>query len=578
MVDKAREETLISCGRMRVVEHKKSLSFQDAQTCIYEDAQALSAVFVELELIALIVTEKKNLESESVVTICPQALSRVTRGRTSLLLHYFSLSLTGSTHSQVSSNVNGALKECDFVQIMHRFVDNIAATSVLVIGKEYCLKILILVSLQESSNNNSSSFRTTLLEMSPQQLLEKVDYGTSTLDLLFVQDATASQGPYIDSAKESILEICHLLKGSKRLREEDGLQVGLIAYRDYDQSGYQEEFLTKSYGFTYDLNKMKSILSELKPAGGGDGPEALGAALDLALSMDGWREDSVKVVVVITDAPPHGLGERDDAFPNGAPGGFDNHDPIALAREMLESGMALLVLACEPTLSEYYYYATDFYKAVTKIAAGAMYPLTDPKLLSAYIIGSVLEGVELQEKSMQYQENLARRFFVDKEPMDKIIKDLHAEMRAAQQKVTTVAAPTIYKTSPESDYNVKAFASSETLAEARSKRLKRVLGRRFTPSYFESTMSTSASMEDFSSLKITVKNTGSDLIKMKTYDSNEQKLSERVIVNNFTYLVDFFLNRPYNFILECGRATKTFSRTFTNAKEEIDVQTIFSLS
>jgi hypothetical protein len=36
----------------------------------------------------------------------------------------------------------------------------------------------------------------------------------------------------------------------------------------------------------------------------------------LALNMN-YRENSVRIVVIISDAPPHGLGEVLDGFPEG---------------------------------------------------------------------------------------------------------------------------------------------------------------------------------------------------------------------------------------------------------------------
>jgi hypothetical protein len=58
---------------------------------------------------------------------------------------------------------------------------------------------------------------------------------------------------------------------------------------------------------------MTQNLAYLTACGGGDGPEAQTAALAEALDMD-WAEDAVKIVVLITDAPPHGLGEDYDGF------------------------------------------------------------------------------------------------------------------------------------------------------------------------------------------------------------------------------------------------------------------------
>ena len=72
-------------------------------------------------------------------------------------------------------------------------------------------------------------------------------------------------------------------------------------------------YVTKTFGFTSDIAVMQKNLSSLVAAGGGDGPEAQTAALAAALDLD-WAEDAIKMVVLITDAPPHGLGESGDGF------------------------------------------------------------------------------------------------------------------------------------------------------------------------------------------------------------------------------------------------------------------------
>jgi hypothetical protein len=62
-----------------------------------------------------------------------------------------------------------------------------------------------------------------------------------------------------------------------------------------------------------DIAMMQKNLSSLVAAGGGDGPEAQTAALAAALDLD-WAEGAIKMVVLITNAPPHGLGGRGDGF------------------------------------------------------------------------------------------------------------------------------------------------------------------------------------------------------------------------------------------------------------------------
>ena len=51
---------------------------------------------------------------------------------------------------------------------------------------------------------------------------------------------------------------------------------------------------------------------------GGDGPEAQAATLSEVLNMD-WRDNAIKIVVLVTGAPLHGIGEDKDSFPEGSP-------------------------------------------------------------------------------------------------------------------------------------------------------------------------------------------------------------------------------------------------------------------
>ena len=70
-------------------------------------------------------------------------------------------------------------------------------------------------------------------------------------------------------------------------------------------------YVTKNFGFSSDISEVHKNLPTLYASGGGDGPEAVTAALAEALNMD-WRPTASKMVVLIADAPPHGIGEYGD--------------------------------------------------------------------------------------------------------------------------------------------------------------------------------------------------------------------------------------------------------------------------
>lgn len=70
------------------------------------------------------------------------------------------------------------------------------------------------------------------------------------------------------------------------------------------------------------------------------------------------------MVVLIADAPPHGIGEDRDGFPKGSPDGklspiyllcgsdlpwmffYQGKDPLAIARRMAEMGITLVPSVC----------------------------------------------------------------------------------------------------------------------------------------------------------------------------------------------------------------------------------------
>ena len=129
-------------------------------------------------------------------------------------------------------------------------------------------------------------------------------------DIVFLQDTTGSQGPYIKAATQAIGGICDKISAASDISKEL-IRFGLIAFRDHPPQ--DNTYVTKPFGFTTDIAVMQKNLSSLVASGGGDGPEAQTAALAAALDLD-WAEGAIKMVVLITDSPPHGLGEQGDGF------------------------------------------------------------------------------------------------------------------------------------------------------------------------------------------------------------------------------------------------------------------------
>lgn len=160
-------------------------------------------------------------------------------------------------------------------------------------------------------------------------------------DIMFVLDASSSMQRYIDQARDRIDTICADIATSGNWDPSD-IRVGLIAFRDHPQPDYQGNtvdygFVSKSYGFRSDVGALRSDLAALKAEGGGDGPEAQCDALDDALNAP-WKDEATKIVILVTDSPPHGIKEYGDKLPNGCPS-------RECARSILQLPMLTLVMA-----------------------------------------------------------------------------------------------------------------------------------------------------------------------------------------------------------------------------------------
>ncbi|KAK7681575.1 hypothetical protein QCA50_015308 [Cerrena zonata] len=302
--------------------------------------------------------------------------------------------------------------------------------------------------------------------------------GRKMLDLVFVQDCTGSQGSYIMSATKNIQAICQHIYESGKLQAAEDLRIGLVAYRDHPPQDHT--YVTKNFGFSSDINKVEKDLSSLYASGGGDGPEAVTAALAEALNME-WRPEASKMIVLIADAPSHGIGEYGDGFDDGSP---DGNDPLVLARTMASRGITLFFVACEPALSGYQY-AADFFQALTNITSGLMLPLTTADLLTHAIVGSVLENLDMERLIREVGQAVSQRILGNNESVDDVARELHERLLLRNESTKKVVIESIYRESAESKHNVEVYTNAPSLHEARPL-LKKVMGTRFTEKYLHS--------------------------------------------------------------------------------------------
>jgi Mg-chelatase subunit ChlD len=116
------------------------------------------------------------------------------------------------------------------------------------------------------------------------------------LDLLLTLDATGSMSDEMNFLKAELTGIMDRVRqGSPGL----DIHVGLIVYRDTGDS-----YVIREFPFTNNIDAFKESLSAQSAQGGGDMPEAMQDAMTAGLKFD-WRDDAVKVNMLVADAPPH---------------------------------------------------------------------------------------------------------------------------------------------------------------------------------------------------------------------------------------------------------------------------------
>jgi Mg-chelatase subunit ChlD len=117
------------------------------------------------------------------------------------------------------------------------------------------------------------------------------------VDVAIVLDTTGSMQGQIDRLKKTLKAIHFQLTS---LPMHPDIRFGMVAYRDKDDA-YQ----TQITPFTSNIESYQAMLRGLVADGGGDLPEDLQTALDVAMHQLQWRPDALRLGFIITDAPPH---------------------------------------------------------------------------------------------------------------------------------------------------------------------------------------------------------------------------------------------------------------------------------
>ena len=161
-------------------------------------------------------------------------------------------------------------------------------------------------------------------------------HALSQLDLVFCVDLTGSMGGLITAAKQDMARVLEALRGALG----DGLRVAIVGYRDHCDGAK----LLEVHPLDGDVARVARRIAGLAVSGGGDAPEAVYSGLQACLRLS-WGAGSYRVILLVGDAPPHGVGMAGDSFPNGDPTKLGLDD---MANLLEAEGVFVHALALQP--------------------------------------------------------------------------------------------------------------------------------------------------------------------------------------------------------------------------------------
>jgi len=130
-----------------------------------------------------------------------------------------------------------------------------------------------------------------------------------TIEVAFVLDTTGSMGGLIEGAKRKIWSIATAIADGNA---DADIRMGLVAYRDIG-----DDYVTKTHELTTDIQDIYASLLAVKARGGGDWPESVNEALDVAVNKLKWTpgDEARRIVFLVGDAPPHMDYAQDTKYP-----------------------------------------------------------------------------------------------------------------------------------------------------------------------------------------------------------------------------------------------------------------------
>lgn len=149
--------------------------------------------------------------------------------------------------------------------------------------------------------NYASLLNRKLPASQVQQFAKPLTPTSSNVDVVFNIDTSGSMDYLLDHVKAKMKEIVQQLQS-----KSTSVRFAITSFRDHpERSGDEIDYPAKvDLNFSSDPTQIQRAIKQLKTGNGGDIPETALSGILSGLNLQ-WRAGVHKVVVTITDAPPH---------------------------------------------------------------------------------------------------------------------------------------------------------------------------------------------------------------------------------------------------------------------------------
>lgn len=146
------------------------------------------------------------------------------------------------------------------------------------------------------------------------------------IDIAFVVDATGSMADEISYLKAELKDVINQVKVEL---PKSTVRTGSVFYRDHG-----DEYVTRHSDFSKEISTTVDFIAQQYARGGGDYPEAVDDALEVALNDLSWGKTSTsKLLFLILDAPPHSSPESTERMKK-------------ITKQAAEQGVRVIPITC----------------------------------------------------------------------------------------------------------------------------------------------------------------------------------------------------------------------------------------